>query len=92
LHGSAKGISDTTVQSNTEGLSVLDQGVTPGSEEGGYVDFWEAGTEATGEFHCAECGYGVTVQTRLPTCPMCAGHAWERSAWSSVSRLSAWPL
>jgi hypothetical protein len=92
LHGSAKGISDSIVQSNTEGLSVLDQGVTPGSEEGEYVELWEAGAAAAGQFHCADCGYGVTVQTRLPACPMCAGRAWERVAWSSVSRFSSWPL
>ena len=46
-----------------------------------FVRFHEAEAEARGEFHCAECGYGVIVQTRLPTCPMCAGRLWEQSTW-----------
>ena len=39
-----------------------------------------------GEFHCAECGYGVTVYRALPVCPMCGGGEWEQSAWSPLSR------
>ena len=39
-----------------------------------------------GEFHCAECGYGVTVYRTLPVCPMCGGGEWEQSAWSPLSR------
>jgi hypothetical protein len=71
---------------------VLDQGVTPGREDGEYVEFWEADMEAAGEFHCADCGYGVTVQTRLPSCPMCASRSWERSPWATTSRFASWPL
>jgi hypothetical protein len=35
-----------------------------------------AGTAARGEFHCSECGYGITVHRALPTCPMCRGTEW----------------
>lgn len=36
-----------------------------------------AGAEISGEFRCAECGYGAVVQRVLPPCPMCGGTAWE---------------
>ena len=49
---------------------------------------WPAGRSAKGEFHCADCGYGVTVYRTLPTCPMCGGHVWDQSAWSPFGRLS----
>ena len=39
--------------------------------------FVAAGRKAEGEFRCAECGYGVSVRTVLPECPMCRGVAWE---------------
>jgi hypothetical protein len=70
---------------------VLDQGV--GTEQSGdYVEFWQAGSEAHGQFHCADCGYGVSVQVRLPACPMCAGTAWEPSPTSSPFRWTLPPL
>jgi len=53
---------------------------------GDYVDFVRAGASVKGEFHCAECGYGVTVYRTLPVCPMCGGLQWEQSAWSPLSR------
>jgi hypothetical protein len=67
---------------------LLDQGVRQDSDEG-YVQFWETGTAAKGQYHCADCGYGVSVQATLPTCPMCGGQVWEpsptsRSAYASV--------
>jgi hypothetical protein len=65
---------------------VLDQGVRP-EASGDYVDFWQAGSEAQGQFHCAECGYGVSVRTRLPECPMCGGRAWEESPASTFRPL-----
>jgi rubrerythrin len=71
---------------------VLDQGVSQVQGDGDYVQFWEAGTQAKGEFHCSDCGYGVTVQARLPVCPMCAGRGWEQSTWSPFTRSAAWPL
>lgn len=54
-----------------------------------YVPFWAAGEVAKGEFHCSECGYGVTVYRELPLCPMCGGNAWEQAAWSPLSRAIA---
>ena len=53
---------------------------------GDYVHFVRAGAHVKGEFHCAECGYGVTVYRTLPVCPMCGGAEWEQSAWSPLSR------
>jgi hypothetical protein len=69
---------------------MLDQGVPTDQGDDGFVPFYEAGTAAKGQFHCADCGYGVTVQSRLPACPMCAGRSWEQSAWSAAGRV--WPL
>jgi hypothetical protein len=68
-----------------------DAEVGPGTE-GGYVVFWPAGQHVKGEFHCAECGYGVTVFRELPVCPMCGGSTWEQSTWSPFSRAAGAPL
>jgi len=43
----------------------------------GFADFVVAGTRASGEFRCADCGYGAVVQRLLPQCPMCGGTVWE---------------
>ena len=51
-----------------------------------FVQFLAAGQQAKGEYHCAECGYGVTVCRTLPRCPMCGNGAWEQSAWSPFAR------
>ena len=62
----------------------------------GFVEFLSSGQRATGEYHCAECGYGVTIFAVLPLCPMCggarlgavhlepvlAGSGYETDAWS----------
>ena len=47
-----------------------------------YVAFYSTGTHAKGQYRCADCGYGVMVHDELPTCPMCTGTSWERSAWT----------
>lgn len=47
-----------------------------------YVEFVVSGAAAKGEFHCSECGYGVTIVRVLPVCPMCQGTSWEQSTWS----------
>ncbi len=39
-----------------------------------------AGDEASGEFRCVACGYGITIARALPRCPMCAGEAWREVA------------
>jgi rubrerythrin len=54
-----------------------------------YVEFWTTGQSVKGEFHCAECGYGVTIVRALPICPMCGGRSWEQSSWSPFGRASA---
>lgn len=43
----------------------------------GFADFAVAGTEASGEFRCSDCGYGAVVRRALPSCPMCGGTVWE---------------
>jgi len=47
-------------------------------EQAEYVEFVTTGAPANGAFHCSACGYGVTVQSTLPQCPMCNGTTWER--------------
>ena len=51
-----------------------------------FVRFWSKGSPAKGEFHCSECGYGVTVHSTLPRCPMCGGGAWEQAEWHPFTR------
>jgi rubrerythrin len=51
-----------------------------------YVEFVKAGEHVKGEYHCSECGYGVTVHRELPRCPMCGGGAWEQTEWSPFMR------
>ena len=54
-------------------------------ERDGVPVFRVAGNQATGEYQCADCGYGVTVRMMLPVCPMCRGHAWELPGTSPFS-------
>ena len=51
-----------------------------------FVHFWATGDSVKGEFHCADCGYGVTVYRELPLCPMCGCTSWEESTWSPFTR------
>jgi rubredoxin len=51
-----------------------------------YVEFRAAGESVKGEFHCSECGYGITIVRALPLCPMCGGTSWEQSPWSPFTR------
>jgi hypothetical protein len=51
-----------------------------------YVEFWPAGSQAKGEFRCADCGYGAIVTASLPRCPMCGCEAWETATWSPFRR------
>jgi len=53
---------------------------------GDYVEFWATGQPVKGEFHCADCGYGVTIVRELPPCPMCGGKSWEQAAWRPFTR------
>lgn len=46
-------------------------------DESGFADLSVAGTHVSGEFRCADCGYGAVVHRALPPCPMCGGTVWE---------------
>jgi hypothetical protein len=46
-------------------------------EEPAFVELTVAGADVSGEFRCADCGYGVVVHRVLPLCPMCGGTVWE---------------
>ena len=59
---------------------------TTNAGSGDYVEFWAAGQSVKGEFHCSDCGYGVTIVRALPPCPMCGCTAWEQSPWSPFKR------
>jgi hypothetical protein len=65
---------------------------TTGAANGDFVEFWAAGQSVKGEFHCSDCGYGVTIVRALPLCPMCGGKAWEQSPWSPFKRALKQPL
>jgi rubrerythrin len=46
-------------------------------DDSGFVEFAVVGTSVSGEFRCADCGYGAVVHRALPPCPMCGGSVWE---------------
>jgi rubrerythrin len=56
---------------------LLDEVLEVDRDEAELVPFVAAGSEAAGAYACAECGYGVTLKTVLPRCPMCGGEIWE---------------
>jgi len=51
-----------------------------------FVEFFAAGQSVKGEYHCSDCGYGVTIVRALPLCPMCGATSWEQSDWSPFTR------
>jgi hypothetical protein len=65
---------------------MLQEAHPSGGQAGDLMSVLLAGVSAKGEFHCAECGYGVTVFRQLPSCPMCGGEEWAQFAWSSFQR------
>jgi rubrerythrin len=67
---------------------MLDHAARGNTTTGEYVEFVVAGTQAKGAYHCAECGYGITVHAELPRCPMCAGTTWELHDWSPFHQSS----
>jgi hypothetical protein len=69
-----------------DGVNKRDVEVVEPEGGGDFVDFLSTGAHVKGEFHCAECGYGITVYRVLPICPMCGGSQWEQSAWSPLTR------
>lgn len=46
-------------------------------DEPDFAELTVAGTQLSGEFRCADCGYGAVVQHVVPLCPMCSGSVWE---------------
>jgi len=65
------------------GVEVEESAATPlpvqetALDDSGFVDFVVSGTQVSGEFRCADCGYGAVVHRELPQCPMCGGMVWE---------------
>lgn len=58
-----------------------DEGAVPDLEvqrdDAARVEQTSTGTDVSGEFRCADCGYGAVVRRALPMCPMCGGTTWE---------------
>jgi rubrerythrin len=48
-----------------------------------------SGASVKGQFHCNECGYGITVTRELPRCPMCASEEWRQVAWTPFTNAAA---
>jgi hypothetical protein len=53
-----------------------------------FVEFWPAGTHATGRFLCTACVNVVTVKTVLPRCMLCGERLWEREDSSPYARVT----
>jgi hypothetical protein len=58
------------------------------ADEGGYVEFWPAGTFAKGQFSCTACGNRAVVHEVLPRCLVCGERLWERADWSPFTQSS----
>lgn len=43
-----------------------------------YVEFWPAGTVASGRFRCTACGNASHIKFVLPRCHTCGERLWER--------------
>lgn len=56
-------------------------------DDSGFADFSVTGTRVSGEYRCADCGYGAIVHNALPPCPMCGATIWE-SRGTRVPRLA----
>jgi hypothetical protein len=66
-------------------LDVVEAAGARGTAED-FVEILLAGVQVKGEFHCSECGYGVTICRELPLCPMCGNESWEQTDWSPFGR------
>jgi hypothetical protein len=53
---------------------------------------WVTGEQASGQFRCSTCSYGVTVYVQLPRCPMCAGEQWLEAGPAALLRMSVGDL
>jgi hypothetical protein len=45
------------------------------------------GVKAKGEYRCA--GYGISINSTLPRCPMCGTEAWEQLQWATGPQRSS---
>lgn len=72
-------------RSGRRGIDLLER-ATPNAAPEDFIEFFTCGALVTGEFHCSECGYGLTVHAELPRCPMCGGDSWEQAPWSPFTR------
>jgi rubrerythrin len=70
------GVQDVEVQADEAANASSSPAPLP-LDDPGFVDFAVTGTPASGEFRCADCGYGAVVRRVLPPCPMCGGTVWE---------------
>lgn len=62
---------------------MLDESRRLDVHDGDFVEFAATGAVQPGAYHCSGCGYGVSVQAKLPRCPMCSGTTWEAVGASS---------
>jgi rubrerythrin len=76
----------STVRGSSQVADVREQGKRRDDPAEDFIEFLTAGVRVKGEFHCAECGYGVTIVRTLPSCPMCGGESWEQASWSPFGR------
>jgi predicted RNA-binding Zn-ribbon protein involved in translation (DUF1610 family) len=63
--------------------------VDAGTSERDYVEFWPAGTVATGLFRCTACGVPTDVKYVVPACPQCGERLWERAETSAYAGMSS---
>jgi hypothetical protein len=59
--------------------------VGSGASDREYVEFWPAGTVASGRFHCTACGNAANVKFVLPRCLACGERLWERDDSSAYA-------
>ena len=50
-----------------------------------FVEFWPAGTVASGRFRCTACGNSSHVKFVLPRCQTCGERLWEREETSAYA-------
>jgi rubredoxin len=55
-------------------------------ERADFAAFFPQGSRATGQYKCKSCGYGITLHTKLPRCPMCGGEEWKQIPTGPFSR------
>jgi rubredoxin len=61
---------------------MLDEGRQASPDDGEFIEFVKTGATVAGSYRCSACGYGVTVRSILPRCPMCSGDTWEQAPWT----------